>query len=232
MWFWIKNGLITLILLAAALFLLLGEDFKFTGTPSKEKPNQAAQPVRQAIEPSTGQLKNEKQPDEKKEAFSMSSSGAAKGLSNFYGKVRAELLGNSKTMGDGFVISVEPSIYTLDEQLQRRGEMVNPGSPKFTGERISRRFRIGETIREQLAAAAEVEGIALIWQLDRDYIIKHYFEVDSDLISALGTVASALDSDFEKDVFAFYCYKQRAVIIAHEKSDFVNSNCRLATTKP
>ncbi|MCJ8274591.1 MAG: toxin co-regulated pilus biosynthesis Q family protein, partial [Psychrosphaera sp.] len=93
----------------------------------------------------------------------------------------------------------------------------------------SRRFRIGETIRAQLAAAAEEEGIALIWQLDRDYIIKHYFEVDSNLISALGTVASALDSDFEKDVFAFYCYRQRAVIITHEKSDYVNANCRLAT---
>jgi hypothetical protein len=231
MWFWIKNGLIALILLAAAIFLLLGEDIKFTGTPSKDEPNRAAQPVRQPIQQSTTQVEDKKLPvDNKDEAFSMTSSGAAKGLSNFYGKVRGELLGTNKTMGDGFVISVEPSIYTLDERLQRRGEMVNPGSPNFTGERISRRFRIGETIREQLAAA-EVEGIALIWQLDRDYIIKHYFEVDSDLISALGTVASALDSDFEKDVFAFYCYKQRAVIIAHEKSEYVNNNCRLATTK-
>lgn len=222
MLFWIKNILLTLLLIAAAAFLLIGEDLKFIGTPVKESTGRVTKPTTKTAE---------EKAEEKNEAFSMTTSGAATGLSNFYGKVKEELLGNSKKMGDGFVIKVEPSIYTLDEQLQQRGEMVNPGSPQFTGEHISRRFRIGDTIREQLAAAAEEEGIELIWRLDRDYIIKHYFEVNSNLLSALGTVAAALDSDFDKDVFAFYCYKERAVIITHEKSDYVKTNCRRATSK-
>jgi hypothetical protein len=41
-------------------------------------------------------------------------------------------------------------------------------------------------------------------------------------------VARALNSDFEKDVYAFYCYPQRAVVITHDFTDFVKENCRQA----
>ena len=162
-------------------------------------------------------------------AFGMTTSSAATGLSRFYGKVKEELLGNNTTIGDGYVIKLKPSIFTLDEQLQRRGAMVKPGSPKFTGEITTRHFRQGQTIRNQLFEAAQQEGMELIWQLERDYIIKHYFKVDADLLSTLSTVAKALNSDFDKHVYALYCFNQRAVVITHDYTDYVRANCRDAS---
>jgi cyclophilin family peptidyl-prolyl cis-trans isomerase len=225
MLFWIKNILLTVFLLGAVVFLLFGQDWVIPGDSVAEKPGRITQSTTKTKE----ELQAEK--DAEEEAFSMTTSGAAKGLSNFYGKVKEELLGNKKTLGDGYVLRVEPSIYTLEEQLQQRGDMVTPGSPKFTGEHVNRHFRVGDTIRKNLIQAAEDEGMELIWRLDRDYIIKHYFQVESNLLGVLGTVAKALDSDFEKDVFAYYCFKERAVIITHESSEYVQSNCKLANSK-
>ena len=165
------------------------------------------------------------------EAFSMTTSTAAKGLSSFYGKVKEHLLNKNVADGDGFVLHVKPSPFSLDEQLERRGNMVTPGNPKFTGKAVERHFQVGDTIRSKLGAAAKDEGLELIWDLDRDYKIKYYFNVETNFLRTLSTVASALDSDFEKEVRAYYCYKQRAAIITHEATAFIKSNCQRATNK-
>lgn len=223
MWFWIKHLSLAVILLAAAVFLLLDEEWKMHFNMEEEKPTSG-----RIIKP-TVKTEDEKQD---KPAFGITKSKAADGLSNFYGKVKEELLGTSKTMGDGFVLRLDPQVYSVDEQLQRRGDMVQPGPAKFTGEVESRHFRSGDTIKSQLEYAAEKEGMELIWRLERDYVIKHYFQVESNLLSTIGTVASALDSDYEHDVYAFYCFKQRAVLITHEVTDFIRENCSRAGKKP
>lgn len=212
--FWLKNILLMAILIAIAAFLLFGDELSFHEfSLGSDKTSTTA---------------TDKETDN--DAFSLTTSDAALGLSSFYGKIKQDLLGNNDTIGDGFVVRLKPSRYSLDQQLRKRGKTVTPGNPVFTGNVTSRRFRQGKTIKDQLTAAAEAEGMELIWRLERDYVIKHYFQVDSNLLGALGTVASALDSDFEHDVHAFYCYRQRAVIITHEFTDFVKDNCRKATS--
>jgi len=231
MWFWIKNITLTIVLLFISAYLLVGDPswFKTSSSPQQtSKPEPTAQ-----IKRPTYKATKKEEPEIAGDGgtFTMTRSSAATGLSRFYGKVKEELLGNSNTIGDGFVIKLKPSVYSLDEQLQRRGSMVKPGSEDFDGEILTHHFRKGETMRNQLTIAAEQEGMALIWQLERDYIIKHYFKVDSDLLSTLSTVAKALNSDFEKDVYAFYCFAQRAVIITNEFTDYVRQQCREVKTK-
>ncbi|MFT4925714.1 MAG: hypothetical protein ACI8WB_001809 [Phenylobacterium sp.] len=218
MWFWIKNVTLLVFLGVTAWYLLNYQDIHKEDEVGKGK---AAS--RTAIK--------EQQQDAERGTFSSSSSKAAKGLSNFYGKVKEELLGNSKTLGDGFVLKLDKPKDSIDQQLQKRAEMVTPGNFKFQGEFEGRRFRTGDTIREILKGYAEEEGLELYWRLERDYVIKHYFEVESNFVAALGSVAKALDSDFEKDVYAWYCPRERAAIITYEHNDYLKSNCQLADAK-
>ncbi len=225
MWFWIKHLLIASFLLAAVGFLIFGDDITFS--PDKEEEKFTGR----VIKPSKKTEEEKAEEEADKETFGITTSSAAKGLSNFYGKVKEELLGTNKTLGDGFVLKLTPSVYTLDEELKQREEMVQPGPKTFTGTFMNRRFRSGDTLKQILEQATEDEGMELIWRLDRDYVIKHYFQVESDLVDTVGTVAKALNSDYEKDIQALYCYKQRALVITYEISDYVKANCRQAKTK-
>lgn len=227
MWFWLKHLTLAAVLVGAVVFLLFGDDIKFSGDPIPvtDEAGRVTKPNRQTDEEKAKE-------DEGGPSFTLTTSSAAKGLSGFYGKVREELLGNSKTLGDGFVLKLDPPKYSLDQQLRRREEMVQPGPEKFTGEVTNRRFRSGDTLKQILESATEAEGMELIWRLDRDYVIKHYFQVESNLVDAVGTVAKALDSDFDTEILAFYCSKQRALVLTHEITDFVRDNCRSTKKEP
>lgn len=214
-----------IVLLGLAAYVLLADQIKFNSDDNPivaQKPEpkprysapKAVKPVASVEEQNTG-------------AFSSTTTSAASGLSNFYGKIKQEILGHG--IDNDFIIKVKPSVYTLDEQLKHRGAMVNPGSPKFTGEVAIRHFRKGETIRNQLSKAASEEGMALIWQLERDYIIKEYFQVNADFLKTLSSVAHALNSDFENHVYALYCFNQRAVVITYNYTDYVKDNCKVAS---
>lgn len=234
MLFWIKNVVLTLLLLLITAYLLVGDPTWFQSKGHKEETPKV---VKKEEKPKPKPTRDIPKPEEPEIAgdggtFEMTTSSAATGLSRFYGKVKEELLGNNKTIGDGYVIKLKPPVFSVEEQLIRRSNFVKPGSPKFTGETQVRHFRQGETIRNQLLAAAQQEGMELIWQLERDYIIKHYFKVDANLLSTLSTVAQALNSDFEKDVYALYCYSQRAVVITHEYNNYIQENCRHAKPEP
>ena len=230
MGFWIKKITLMFVLLGIAAYVLMVDDLGFNSNSN----DTAQQTAKNQPKPKPKKIVSPEQEQEPiygdGSAFGITQSSAATGLSRFYGKVKEELLGYNTTTGDGYVIKLKPPILSLDEQLQRRGAMVTPGSPKFTGQFTTRHFRQGQTIRNQLIDAAHQEGMELIWQLERDYIIKHYFKVDADLLSTLSTVAKALNSDFEKHVYALYCFNQRAVVITHDYTDYVRENCRDAST--
>ncbi|MFT5163703.1 MAG: hypothetical protein ACI9FJ_002300 [Alteromonadaceae bacterium] len=220
MWFWIKNLILVIGLGGAAIYLLTYQDSAIqTVTTKTAKTISKNNPV------------TAKEDAQGRGTFSSTSSGAAKGLSDFYGKVKEELLGNGKTIGDGFVLKLDKPTLSVDEQLQNRAQIVTPGSYKFTGEVEDRHFRSGETIKDILSEYAAKEGIVLIWRLEKDYIIKHYFQVESNLVSTIGSVAKALDSDFERDVFGYYCPRERAAVITYDSSSYLKSNCKLAGKK-
>ncbi len=220
MWFWIKNLLLAVILITVAIILITDQGSSVLLQFAKD-----SQPAPQKTVVKT---KTSVTPEQSDGAFASTTTEAGKGLSSFYGKIKEDLLGNGKTIGDGFVLKVDRPTQSVDEQLQNRALMVNPGSPNWQGETEDRHFRTGETIREILSNYAEKEGIVLIWRLERDYIIKHYFQVESNFVGALGSVAKALDSDFERDVFAYYCPRERAAIITYDTSSYLTNNCKLA----
>lgn len=187
-WFWIKHLSLGIILVAAALYLLLGKG-PVIDTSTKSNP-------------------------------------AAEGLSNFYNSFRSTL--NSMTEREKYVILLgEPEI-SLAEKLKQRSTS-NKVPANWRGEIKARRFDKGETLKEVLSEFAEQEGIEFLWYLDKDYIIKDNFRVDETFITTLYQVSKAIDSDFENDVFGFFCYKHGTAVITENPTRYVRDNCVKAT---
>ena len=216
------------VLLGLAGYVLFADDIGF-GSSGQAAAPQKPQPKPDTPTPRPVEVAKT-EPEETGGAFSSTRSSAASGLSNFYKNFRNDIIGDKSKISDN-VIRLKPNVYTLDEQLQRREAMVQPGPPEFTGEVTVRHFRKGETIRNQLHDAAKDEGMALIWQLERDYIIKEYFQVNADFLKTLSSVAHALNSDFENHVYALYCFNQRAVVITYDYTKYVKKNCKDASRK-
>lgn len=155
------------------------------------------------------------------------SNAAADGLSNFYASIRKSL--DNKTSGSEFVQNIKVPTTKLTTALQQRAEIVKPSSPKWKGTVQSRRFETGKTLKSIMNQYAKDEGIALYWYLNKDYKVKHNFRVESNFVSTLYQVGTAIDNDFEFDVKSFFCYKHRAVVITETPPEFVRKNCIRAT---
>ncbi|MAD88591.1 MAG: hypothetical protein CMK64_02710 [Pseudoalteromonas sp.] len=153
---------------------------------------------------------------------------AAQGLSQFYESFRNRV-NERNTERDQYVINLGKPTFPLDDALAQRGLVVKPSSPSWTGELAARRFESGGTLKSVMANYAREEGIELFWYLERDYVVKHNFRVDSNFISALYQVGRAINDDFEFEVYTFFCPNYRAAVITENPSHFVRNNCRRLT---
>ncbi len=158
---------------------------------------------------------------------STESNAAAKGLSQFYSAIRnsANALADAKK----YVLEIQKPEVQLNTALKERARFVTPSKASWRGEQKSRRFKKGQTLKTVLNDMAQQEGIALMWYLEKDYVIKHSFRVDDNFIATLYQVGQAIDSDFEYDVKSYYCYKHRTAVITEKPSTFVQDNCIIAT---
>jgi hypothetical protein len=153
---------------------------------------------------------------------------AAKGLSNFYESIknRADNRDNDRAE---YVLEIEKPKFPAKDALAQRGLKVKPSEKNWKGKEESRRFKAGDTLKNILSQFARKEGIELMWYLDKDYKVKESFRVDSTFLKALYQVGTAINDDFEFEVYTFYCHKQKAAIITENPSQFVRENCQKVT---
>lgn len=95
----------------------------------------------------------------------------------------------------------------------------------WSGEVGPRRFQPDSTLRTVLTQYANNEGVTLLWYLDKDYVVKDHFRIDSSFNSALYRVSRSINDDFSNEVYAFFCPKQRAAVITELPSEFVRTHC-------
>lgn len=195
MWFWIRHIAFGMILIIAAYIMLNTQDFQFSVNPSG----------------SSGK-------------FSTQQNAAAKGLSDFYAKIR-DAVDSNRPNGNKFVLHNELPKETMTENLQKRRLIVKPSPRNWKGETKERNFSKGDTLKSQLSHFAHEEGIELYWYLQRDYVVKHMMNVESDFVVALYKVAEAIDSDFQGKVIAYYCPQERAAIVTDRADTYVSQNC-------
>lgn len=124
-----------------------------------------------------------------------------------------------------YVIKLDDQHLPIEQELEERHGRIEPMPRKWKGEVRDRRFRPGESLKTNLEKFADEEGLTLLWRLDQDYKIKHYFQVDSTFVNTLYKTAKAIDSDYELRVVAYFCPSERAAVIALEPAPYLTKFC-------
>lgn len=156
--------------------------------------------------------------------FKETTNAAAQGLSRFYASIRDQVSINKDR--EKFVLDLDTPELSLDRALNQRTRIVEPMPDGWRGEKAPRRFQSGSTLKGVLELQAKNEGITLLWYLDKDFVVKDNFRIDSNFTSALYQVSRSINDDFENEVYAYFCPKQRAAVITVTPSEFVRYNCQ------
>ena len=149
----------------------------------------------------------------------------SQGMTDFYA---AHRMSSSKPFQDDlgdFVMEINEDEKPLGDRLQQMESLQKPMSKRWVGEHKYRSFKAGSTLREAITSYAVLEGMQVIWELDKDFIIKHHFQLENTVLGSMKEIASAIDASFEGDVLVYMCTKQRSLVITDEDSEYLQRNC-------
>jgi hypothetical protein len=149
-------------------------------------------------------------------------------MSNFYEDYRlSSRHPREEELGD-FVMEVKTSDKPLGERLQKIESLQKPASGRWVGEHKHRIFKAGSTLRSAITNYAQSEGMQVIWELDQDFIVKHPFQLDDSILGSLKMIAKAIDANFDGEVKAYMCPRQRSLVITSTSSEYLKKQCREA----
>ena len=151
----------------------------------------------------------------------------AEGMSEFYAAYRmSSRQPFEENIGD-FVMQLNPPKEPLDTRLKNMVSSQKPTSANWVSEHKFRSFKAGRTIREVIEDYAQNEGMQVLWELDKDFIIKNQFQMENTITDSLAKIARVVDGSFEGEVKAYICPKQRSLIITEKSSAYIRENCSL-----
>ena len=156
---------------------------------------------------------------------------AAKGFSEFYASISGSIADGARQLSE-FKIELPDTSDKLTLQLVQRGKVTIPMNETWRGSVIDRRFREGETVKTKLTEFARADGMELYWTLPRDYVIKQYFQIDTTLVDTVNEVAVAIAPDFSSPVLAYFCPRERALVITDKVNAHLQQYCITADTPP
>jgi hypothetical protein len=149
-------------------------------------------------------------------------------MSSFYADYRlSSRHPREEELGD-FVMGVKTSEKPLGERLQKMESLQNPISGRWVGEHKHRTFKAGSTLRSAITDYAQSEGMQVIWELDQDFIVKHPFQLDDSILGSLKIIANAIDANFDGEVKAYMCPRQRSLVITATSSEYLEKQCAIA----
>jgi len=64
-----------------------------------------------------------------------------------------------------------------------------------------------------------------MWRLNKDFIIKHPFRIDSDIINTAKKVGDAISGHFPEGINSYFCYRQRTLVFVNESMGYLNDEC-------
>jgi hypothetical protein len=146
-------------------------------------------------------------------------------LSDFYADYRSSSsVPREEELGE-FVMAVKVSDKPLNERLKKMESLQKPISKIWVGEHKYRTFKAGDTLRSAITNYAQSEGMQLIWELDKDFIVKHPFQLDDSILGSLKMIAKTIDANFDGEVKAYMCPRQRSMVITSKLSEYLTKNC-------
>lgn len=198
MWFWIRHITAALILIFLGIYLAVS-DSPFSSRDTHFSGSEANS--------------------------SHSGTKTAEGFTNFYTALKAKINAFSDPSRAQFIIDLKRPGSSLTAELKQIGASVKPISVDWVGPFKNRRFIEGDTLRQRMVDIATDEHMNLIWWLERDFIVKLPFRVEETAVGTLYKMSTAIDSDFEKDVYGFFCPRQRTLIITDTVEHYIREQC-------
>lgn len=148
-------------------------------------------------------------------------------MTDFYAEYRlSSRHPREESIGD-FVNVVNISDTPLADRLKKMESLQKPLPANWVGEYKHRSFKAGSTLRDSIISYAQSEGMQVIWELNRDFIIKHPFQIDNSIVGSLDEIGRAIDSNFDGTVKTYVCPKQRSLVITAVKSKYLQENCKV-----
>ncbi len=148
------------------------------------------------------------------------------GLTNFYREYRNTFDDQTAEAPSDFVLEVTPSNIPLAQRLNSMSQNVKAVPPNWQGTHTQRSFRPGASLREAMTIYAKQEGVRLVWDLEQDFVVKHQFQTEGTLASALVEMSTAIDSNFEKRIMVYRCPEARALVITTQQSEALDEQCQ------
>jgi len=213
MGFWIRNAILAVVLIGLAVTFFLNIDLLLTLDPETPKASTSE------VEAKKDDIKNMPPPA----SAQKKANAAADGLSNFYAKIYGDNKKNRKVRNN--VIFLPEPQGDLVQLLQAREMIVRPFPKNWSGTKTSRAFRKGETLLQKLVEYSESDGLEVIWWVNRDFIIKDPFRINSNILKTANQVGKAIAGNFPEGINSYFCYRQRTLVFINEPLDYLNDEC-------
>ncbi len=218
MLFWLKNIVFLILLIALAYYLIANEEELFSKTPQEEiieAPVEKGAVATTATQPAVNIKQDNK---------------AAEGLSRFYANLRGEDDSKGPVVRNNVVYLPEPK-GDLVEILEAKRLTTRPLRRNWKGAADNRPFRKGQTLNQKLHEYAAEQGLEVIWWLNRDFMIKDPFRINSDIIDTAYRVGHAIGGHFQDGLKTYFCYQQRTIVLIEKDLAYLDEECQLLPQK-
>ena len=227
--FWLRNIVLGCILTVLAWTFFINQNLLMSSdySPSTVSTTSTLSPL--YAEPPVELSSNA---DEKYQLEQSSSNAAAAGLSKFYANIYGENTGKGPKIRNNIIFLPEPQ-GSVSRQLKAKEMLVKPHKNNWLNTTQSRPFRRGETLRQRLAELTHQEGIELIWWLNRDYVVKEPFRVETNILKTTYIVSKSVEGHFPSGLSVFFCNKQLTLVVIETGSHkYLTQQCDLLSVNP
>lgn len=221
MFFWIRNIIISIVLIGLAYYFLANHDELFSDESTIVE------------EVSTDGTAETKKVEKKKPIKAKRTNSAADGLSRFYANLHGTDEEDGPKIVNNIVYLPDPKggKESLIKTLEAKRMVTRPLRKTWNGTKESRAFRVGETLYQKLSQYAADDGIDVIWWLNRDYVVKDPFRINRNIVKTAHLIGRAIEGHFINGLSTYFCYQQRTIVMIDEGFDYLNEECILLTSE-
>jgi hypothetical protein len=222
MYFWLRNIIFGSVLIVLALLLFDNQEELFPSSKDEivtAKETAVINPSDKATMPTAASRPIKK-----------TKNAAADGLSRFY----ANLHGDDDSSGPKIrnnIVYMKPPKGSIVKILEARRLVTRPLKKSWRGSNENFPFRLGETLFQKLSEYANLEGLEVIWWLNKDFLVKDPFRINKDIIKTAYQVGKAVEGHFPEGIKVYFCNQQRALVLINLVEPYLDEECVLLPVK-
>ncbi len=221
--FWLRNIIIGLILAIIAFALITNMDFLMSLGEETSTVEEPVITTANNIDEGNKALTTSKNKVSKTERKA-NKNAAAEGLSRFYASLNPDLENKGPKIRNGVVYLPDPK-GDLTKFMEARRMVTRPLPKKWRGIKRSYAFREGETLYQKLTEYAKKDGLAVIWRINRDLVVKGPFRINKEITRMSLQIGQALNGQLEGGVTTYFCYKHRAIVFVEYPEKYLEKQC-------